>query len=89
MTTAGALVQFGGGCGAVQTGWNKVGVKISKRRQGSVSQASNYDVFILVFTDGQILTVRGQKVQNLQPQNIEKSKITLYVKHIFHKDIHN
>lgn len=83
MTAAGALVQFGGGCGAVQTGRHKVDVKIRERQEGRASQAWDDDVFILVFTDRQILRVKGQKVQNLQPQN-RLQQSTQDAEHTFH-----
>lgn len=66
VAAAGALVQFGGCRGAVQTGRNKVGVEVRERWEGCLSEARDDDVFVFVFTDGQVLRTRWKKVQNLQ-----------------------
>lgn len=59
VTAAGALVEFSGGCGAVETGRDEMSVKVGKGREGCVRQPGNQDVSVLVFTDGQVLGTWG------------------------------
>lgn len=62
MTAAGALVQFGRCCCAIKASRDKMVVKIREGGDGYVSEARNEDVLVLVFSDGQILGIRGEKI---------------------------
>lgn len=51
MAAAGALVELGGGCGTIQTGWDKLFVEIGEAGDCCVSEAGDEDVLVLVLAD--------------------------------------
>lgn len=62
VAAAGALVQFGGGSGAVEAGGDEVSVKIREGGHWCVCEAFDEDVFVLVLSNGQVLGARRQEV---------------------------
>ena len=60
MAAAGALVELGGGCGAVEAGRNEMGVKLREGVEGGVGEAWDEDVPVLVLTDGKVLGAGGE-----------------------------
>lgn len=66
MAAAGALVELGGGRGAVEAGRDEMRVEVGEGGEGRVGQARDEDVPVLVLSDGQILSTGGQQVQHLE-----------------------
>lgn len=68
VTSAGAVVQFGGCCGAIKAGRDKVFVKIWEGGDGDVRKAGDQNVLILVLPDWQILGAWQKKIQHLREE---------------------
>lgn len=68
VTSAGALVQFGGCCGAIKAGRDKVFVKIWEGGDGDVRKAGDQNVLILVLSDWQILGAWRKQIQHLREE---------------------
>jgi hypothetical protein len=75
MAATGALIQLCGGGGPVQTGGDKVLVKVCEGGERGLRQPRDQDVAVLVFPDGQVLGARGQQVQNLRRRRVGKRTI--------------
>ena len=69
VAAAGALVEFGGGGGAVETGWDELRVELREGGERRGGEAGDEDVVVLILPDGQVLGARTQQVQHLRKHN--------------------
>lgn len=58
VASAGALVEFGRGCGTIEVGRHKMAFKIREGRDRRVREAGYEDVLVFVLPDGQVLGAR-------------------------------
>lgn len=71
VASAGALVELGGGGGAVEAGGDEVPVKVGEGGQRRVGEAGDQNIPVLVLSDGQIMGAGRQEVQHLTEKQSE------------------